>query len=80
MSRRIRESSIGVRLGWLAHTPDLQDRILRNYTSIENAHKLRKKTFVFLLFIEVQQTFSFPFSLLRHYEMPECFYVNNCCF
>ena len=30
--------------------------------------------------LEVQQTFSFPFSLLRHYQMPECFYVNNCCF
>jgi len=27
--------------------------------------------------LEVQQTFSFPFSLLRHYQMPECFYVNN---
>jgi len=38
-----------------------------------------KKT-VFLLCIEVQQTFSFPFSLLRHYQMPECFYVKNCCF
>jgi len=23
---------------------------------------------------------SFPFPLLRHYEMPECFYVKNCCF
>ena len=30
--------------------------------------------------LEVQQTFSFPFSLLRHYQMPECFYVNNCGF
>ena len=26
----------------------LQDRILLNYTRIENAHKVRKKTFVFL--------------------------------
>jgi len=33
----------------------------------------------FLLFTEVQQTFSFPFSLLRHYQMPECFLVKNCC-
>jgi len=24
--------------------------------------------------------YSFPFSLLRHYQMPECFYFNNCCF
>ena len=30
--------------------------------------------------LEVQQMFSFPSSLLRHYEMPECFYVSNCCF
>jgi len=30
--------------------------------------------------VEVQQTFSFPFSLLRHYQMPECFCVDNCGF
>jgi len=60
--------------------PGLKDRILLNYTRIENAHKVRKKTFDFLLFIEMQQIFCFPFCLLRHYEMPECFYVNNCCF
>jgi len=60
--------------------PGLQDGILLNCTRIENAHKVRKKTFDFLLFIEVQQTLSFPFSLLRHYQMPECFYVKNCCF
>ena len=29
--------------------------------------------------IEVQKC-SFPFPLLRHYEMPECFYVKSCCF
>ena len=23
---------------------------------------------------------SFPFPLLRQYEMPECFFVKNCCF
>jgi len=45
----------------------LQGRILLNYTRIENAHKVRKKTFNFLLCIVVQQTFSFLFSLLRHY-------------
>ena len=60
--------------------PGLKDRILLNYTRIENAHKVRKKTFDFLLFMEVQQTFIFPFSLLRHYQTPEYFYVNNCCF
>jgi len=52
---------------------------LLNYTRIDNAHKVRKKL-NFLLCINVQQTFSFPFSLLRHYQMPECFYVKNCCF
>ena len=41
----------------------LQDRILLNYTRIENAHKVRKKTFGFLLCIDVQQSFIFPFSL-----------------
>jgi len=60
--------------------PRLKNRILLNCTRIENAHKVRKKSFDFLLFIEVQQTFSFPFSQLKHYQMPECFYVNNCCF
>jgi len=34
--------------------PGLQDRILLNYTRIENAHKVRKKTFNFLLCKEVQ--------------------------
>jgi len=60
--------------------PDLQDRILQNYTRMENAHEVRNKTFNFLLCIEVQQTFSFPFSLLRHYQIPECFYVKKSCF
>ena len=45
--------------------PGLLDRILQNYTRIENAHEVCKKTFNFLLCKEVQQTFSFPFSLLR---------------
>ena len=69
-----------VRLDWLAHTPGLQDRILINYTRIDNAQKVRKKTFDFLLLVEVQQTLTFPFPLLRHYHMSECFYANNCCF
>ena len=58
----------------------LQDRILVNYTRTENAHKVRKKTFDYLLCIEVQQIFYFPFSLLKHYQMPECLHVNNCDF
>ena len=59
--------------------PGLQNRILLNYTRIEIAHKVRKKILEFFC-IEVQQIFSCPFSLLRHYQMAECFYVNNCCF
>jgi len=41
--------------------PGLQDRIFLCYTRIENAHKVRKKTFNFLLCIEVQQIFVFLF-------------------
>jgi len=77
MSCGIQQLSAAVLVG--AH-PGLQDRILLNYTRTENAHKVRKKTFDFLLCIEVQQNFSFLFSLLRHYQISECFYVNNCCF
>ena len=55
--------------------PGLQDRILQNYARIENTHEVRKKTFNFLLCIEIQQTFSFHFPLLRHYQLPECFHV-----
>jgi len=60
--------------------PGLQDGILLNYTRIENAHEVRKKAFIFLLCIDVQQTFSFPFSLLRHYQIPERFYVKKAVF
>ena len=60
--------------------PGLQDRILQNYTRIENAHEVCKKTFNFLLCKEVQQTFSFPFSLLRDFQIPECFYVKKVVF
>jgi len=58
----------------------LQNRILLNHTRIENALKVRKKPFDFLLCSQVQHIFSFPFSLLRRDQMPECFCVNNCCF
>jgi len=54
----------------------MQDRTLVNYPRIENAHRVMH----FLLCIEVQQSFSLPFSLLRHYQMRDCFYINNCCF
>jgi len=58
----------------------LQDRILLNYTRIENAHKVRKKSFDFLLCIEFQQIFSCRFSLLKQYQMPGCFYVSKSSF
>jgi len=58
----------------------LKNGILLSCTRIENAHKVRKKSFDFFLFEEVQQTFSFPFFLLRHYQMPECFCVDKRCF
>jgi len=48
--------------------PGLRNRILLNYTRIENAHKVRKRILEFLC-IDVQQIFSCPFSLLRHYQM-----------
>jgi len=64
--------------GW--RTPGLHDRIVLNYTRIENAHIVRKKTFNFSLCKEVQESFSFPFSLLRYFQMPECFSVKNSCF
>jgi len=81
MSRRTRAiEHIKYAAGLMSNAhPGLKDRILLNYTRIENVHKVRKKTFDFLLCIEVQQNFSCPFSLLRHYQMHECFYVNNCC-
>jgi len=61
--------------------PGLQDRILLNYTRIENAHIVmyERKLSIFVMYGS-QQTFSFPFSLPRHCQMPECFYINNCCF
>jgi len=41
--------------------PGLQDRTLLNCTRIENAHKVRKNTFDFLLCIDVQQILAFLF-------------------
>jgi len=70
--------------GWTVYGPHpgLKNRILLmlNYTRIQNAHEVRGKTFDFLLCMELMQTFSFPFYLLKHYQMRDCFYVNNCCF
>ena len=60
--------------------PGLQDQILLIYTRIENAHKVRKKTFNFLWCIEVQQTFIFPFFPAETLWKPEYFYVKTAVF
>jgi len=55
MSRRIRAVEHRKCAAGLAGAhPGLQDRILINCTRIENARKVRKKTFKFLLRTEVQ--------------------------
>jgi len=53
--------------------PSLRAQILLNYTRVENAHKVRKKTFDFLLCVEIQQTIcrnpaKFSFFLRWHYQ------------
>jgi len=59
MSCRIRAVDHRRRAAGVADVyPGLHDRILLNYTRIENAHKVRKKTFVILVCVEVQQTFT----------------------
>jgi len=83
MSRRVQ--ALGRRryaVGLACTHSGLQDRILLYCTRIENVHKVRKKTFVLCYVYRSPENFysSFPFSRLRHYQMPECFYVNNCCF
>jgi len=71
MSRRIRAVERRKCADGLAVThPGLQDRLWLNYRRIENAYEVRKKTFNFLLLAEVQQTFSLPFSLPKHQQMP----------
>jgi len=81
MSCRIRAVEHRKRPAGLAGAhPGLKNRILLSYTRIENAHKVRKKSFDFLLCKQVLKTFTFPFSLMRHYQMPECFYVDKYCF
>jgi len=33
-----------------------------------------------IFYVQKSRKLSFPFPLLRHYQMPECFYVKNCFF
>jgi len=39
-----------------------------------------QENFQFFIMCIVQQTFSFPFSLLRHFQIPECFHVKKSSF
>jgi len=41
--------------------------------------KYARKLSIFC-YVYMSRKLSFPFPLLRHYEMPECFSVKNCCF
>ena len=80
MSCRIREVEHRKYAAGLSDAhPGLQDGILLNYTRIDIAHKVHKKT-DFLLCIEVRQIFSFPFSLLRHqmllFQQPQ--FLSSC--
>ena len=79
MSRQIRAVEHRCAAGVFGAHPGLEDRILLNHTRIENAHEVRKKTFVFL-FLVVYRSPGFHFSLLEHYQIPECSYVNKCCY
>jgi len=52
--------------GLAGANPGLKNRILLNYTRIENAHKVCKKTFDFVVIYGSPANFSLPFFLLRH--------------
>jgi len=41
--------------------------------------KYARKLSIFC-YVQKSSKLSFPFPLLRHYEMPECSYVKNICF
>jgi len=55
--------------GLVGAHPGLQDRILPNYTRIENGQKYARN-----------RSPGFPFQLLKDYRILERFYVNNCSF
>ena len=51
MSRRIRVVAHRKCAAGLSDAhPGLQDRILQNYTRMENAHEVRKKTFISIMY------------------------------
>jgi len=41
--------------------------------------RITQEHFQYIMY-KFQQTLSLPFSLLRHYQTLECFFINNCCF
>ena len=53
--------------------------IVKKMSPSEKAH-LPPRCSKLVTGLEVQQTIGFPSSLLRHYQIPECFYFNNCSF
>jgi len=78
MPRRIQAVAHGKGATGLAGAhPGFRDRILLNYTRIEDAHEARKSLRFFVVYRR-SANFGFVFSMLRHYQMPECFCVNNC--
>jgi len=52
--------------GLAVANPGLNNRNLLNYTRIENAHKVRKKTFDFVVIYRSPVNFYFSFFLLRN--------------
>ena len=69
MSCRIREVIMkSVRLDWLEHTP---------VWKMESYYEAHNKLSIFCYVYKSSKLLVF---LLRHHQMSECFYVENCCF
>ena len=77
MSRQIRAvERIGVRLDWLAHTRVCKIKSCQTTQEL----KMRKSTQENFRFLVLYRSPGFLFSLLKHYQIPEWLYANNCCF
>jgi len=70
------QSSIGVRLDWLAHTRVCKIESCQTTQEL----KMRKSTQENFRFLVFYRSPGFLFSLLKHYQIPEWLYANNCCF
>jgi len=81
MSSRIRAVEHWKCAAGLSNThPGLQDGILLNYTRIENAHKVCKKTFGFWLCVEVQQILVFLFPCWDVIKCPNASMITTAVF